>query len=81
VIAEVQRRTRVREQFAKAFLPIPKRQRVKGFAIEVEEIEQEKDESVAVTRVGCVLDQAERGRAVGPHTAQLPVEIGLSGRK
>jgi hypothetical protein len=43
----------------------------------VEEIEQEKDESITVAGVRCVLDQAERGRAVGPHTAQLPVEIGL----
>src|SRR6266550_2378441 len=56
-----------------------KRPRAKGFAVEVEEIEQEKNESAAVTCVRCVLDQAERGRAVGPHTAQLPVEIALSG--
>jgi hypothetical protein len=43
----------------------------------VEEIEQEKDESAAVTRVRGVLDQAERGGAIRPDAAQLAVEIGL----
>jgi hypothetical protein len=47
----------------------------------MEEIEQEKDESIAVTRVRCVLDQAERGGAVGPDAAELSVEIGLSRRE
>jgi hypothetical protein len=50
-------------------------------AIKVEEIEQEKDESAAVTGVRCVLDQAKRGCAAGPHAAQLAIEIGLSRRK
>jgi len=43
----------------------------------MEEIEQEKDESAAVTGVRCVLDQAERGDA-GPDAAQFAVEIGLA---
>ena len=77
VIAEVQRRACARQQVAKALLPLPKRPRADGFAIEVEEIEQEKDESIAVAGVRCILDQAERGGAVGANAAQLAVEIGL----
>ena len=49
VIAVVQRRALTGYQNAQALLPLLKRQRVDGFAIEVEEIEQEKDESTAVT--------------------------------
>ena len=52
-----------------------------GFAIEVEEIEQEKHQSIAVAAVRCVLDQAERGGAVGTNAAQLAVEIGLPRRE
>jgi hypothetical protein len=59
VIAEVQRRARARQQRAKALLPFFKRFRADGFAIEVEEIEQNKDERIAVARIRCVLDQAE----------------------
>jgi hypothetical protein len=47
----------------------------------MEEIEQEKDQSAAVTGVRCVLDQAERCGAVGANAAQFAVEIGLSGRE
>ena len=43
--------------------------------------EQEKDESAAVTRVRCVLDQAERGGAVGANAAQFAVKIGLPRRE
>ena len=47
----------------------------------MEEIEHEVDKRPGVTSVRSVLDQAERGGAVGPDTAQLPVEIGLSRRQ
>ena len=71
VIAEVQRRARARKQVAKTLLSIPKRQSVNGFAIEVEQIEQEKHQSIAVAAVRCVLDQAEGGGAIGatPHSS------------
>ena len=52
-----------------------------GFAIEVEEIEQEKHESIAIAAVRCILDQAEGGGAVGANAAQLAVEIGLPRRQ
>ena len=52
-----------------------------GFAIEVEEIEQEKHQSIAVAAVRCILDQAERGGAIGTNAAQLAVEIGLPRRQ
>jgi hypothetical protein len=81
VIAEVQRRARARKHVAKTLLPIPKRQRVNGFAIEVEQIEQKKHESIAVAAVRCVLDQTERGGAIGANAAQLAVEIGLPRRQ
>jgi hypothetical protein len=61
VIAVVQRRNRARKQVTKTLLPIRKRQRVNGFAIEVEEIEQEKHQSIAIAAVRCILDQAEGG--------------------
>jgi hypothetical protein len=60
-------RARTREQVAKTFFPLRKRHRTDGFAIEMEEIEQEKDECTTVTGVRCVLDQAER---VGRRTAR-----------
>jgi hypothetical protein len=61
--------------------PLWKRPRADGFAIEVEEVEQEKDKGVAVPCIRCGLDQAERGRAIGADAARLPVEICLSGRE
>lgn len=79
VIAELKGGACIGQQFAEAFLPLRQRPHADGFAIEVEEIEQEKDEGVAFTGVRCVLDQAERGCAVGADAAQLPVEIGLFG--
>jgi hypothetical protein len=69
----------MRQQRAEVLLSFFKRHRADGFAIEVEEIEQEEDQSIAVTGVRCVLDQAERGRAVGPDTAELAIEISLPG--
>jgi hypothetical protein len=81
VIAEVQRRAYIGQQEAQGFLPLRKLQRGNRFAIEVEEIEQEKDESAAVASIRCVLDQAKRRGAIGPDSAQLAVEIGMSRRK
>ena len=45
----------------------------------MEKVEQEINQRIAVACVRRVLDQAEGGRAVGPHPAQFPVEIGLAG--
>ena len=81
MITDVQRRALSGQQNAKAILPLLKRPRVKGFAIEVEEIEQEKDERIALACIRRVLDQAEGGGAIGANAAQLPVEIGLSRRQ
>jgi hypothetical protein len=77
MIAVLQERVRMRQQFAEPFLPLRQGPRADAFAIEVEEIEQ----SIAFAGVRCVLDQAERGCAVGADAAQLPVEIGFSGRE
>ena len=70
----MQRRTYVRQQGAQAFFPLCNRHRGDRFAIEVQEIEQEKDERFAVAAVRCVLDQAERGGAVGPDAAWRKIE-------
>jgi hypothetical protein len=80
VIVEMQRRAGTQQQSAKTFFPLRNRHRGDRFAIKVEEIEQEEDESAAVAGVRGVLDQAEGGGAVGPDAAQLAVEIGLSRR-
>jgi hypothetical protein len=50
-IAEVQGRPDARQQHAQAFLSLRQRHRGDGFAIEMEEIEQEKDERAAVSDV------------------------------
>ena len=50
VIAEMQRRARARQQRAQALFPFRNRHRGDRFAIEVEEIEQEKDESARYCR-------------------------------
>jgi hypothetical protein len=75
VIAELKRGTRLRQQRAEALLPFFKRHCADGFAIKVEEIEPEENQGPVMACVGRGLDQAERGRAVGPDPAQLPVEI------
>jgi hypothetical protein len=80
VIAEVQERVSSGQQSAKTLLPLPKRQRANGFAIEVEQIEQEEHQSTA-TGVRCVLDQAERRGAIRQDAAQFAVEIGLPRRE
>ena len=69
VIAEMQRRACIRQQNAQALLALPKWHRGNRLAIEMEEVEQEKDESAAVAGVRCVLDQAERRGAVGANAA------------
>src|SRR5262245_5501020 len=81
VIAEMQGRAYIRQQPAQPFLAFRNRRRGDRFAIEVEEIEKEKDESAAVPGVRCVLDQAERGGAVGADAAQLAVKIHLPRRE
>ena len=48
VIAVVQTRTCLGEQGAKALLPLAERFRGDGFVIEVQDIEEEKDERVGV---------------------------------
>jgi hypothetical protein len=65
MIAVLQRRAGVRQQFVEALLPLRKRPRADGLVIEVQEVEQEKDQGLGVARVGRGLNQAERGRAVG----------------
>jgi ribosomal protein L18E len=52
--------------------------RAEIFAVSVEKIEQEKDESGGIVAVGCLLDDGERSDAVGAHAAELAVEIGLA---
>jgi hypothetical protein len=54
---------------------------VNGFAAEVEQIEQEKHESIAIAAVRRILDQAEGGGAIRANAAQLAVEIGLLRRQ
>jgi hypothetical protein len=51
VIAEGQNRVRIRQHVAQPFLPLLKRSRCNGRAVEVDEIEQEKDECFGVARV------------------------------
>jgi hypothetical protein len=48
VVAVLQGRTRSRQQRAKPFFPPRKWHRGDGFAVEAEEIEQEKDERIAL---------------------------------
>jgi hypothetical protein len=79
IVAVFKRRKRPRQQRAKTLLPYFKRLRADGFAVEMEQVEQEKDERLAVARVRRGLDQAERGRAVGANAAELAIKIGLPG--
>jgi hypothetical protein len=81
VVAELQRRTCLRQKLPKPLLPLLDRLRTDSLAVEMQQVEQEKDECLAVPGVRCILDQAEGGRAVRPDAAQFPVEIGLLGRE
>jgi hypothetical protein len=54
---------------------------VNGSAVEVEKIKQDRHQSIAITAIRSILDQAERGGIVGPDAAQLAVEIDLSRRE
>jgi hypothetical protein len=77
----LQRRACVRQKLPKALLPLVDRLLADGLAVEMEEVEQEEDKRLAVSRVGRVLNQAEGGRAVRPDAAQLAVEVSLPGRE
>jgi hypothetical protein len=77
-IAVLQGRRCIREQRGQARLTIDERPRHQILAVDVEKIEQEEHETGGVAGIGCQLDHAERGDAVGAHAAQLAVEIGLA---
>jgi hypothetical protein len=81
MITELERRTRARQQRAKALALFLERPRADGLAVEMEEVKREKDERIAVPCVRCILDQAERARAIGTDTAQLAIEISLPCRE
>ena len=51
VITEMQERVRMRQHLAQALLPLPEWSCRDGLAVEVKEVEQEKDERFGVTRV------------------------------
>ena len=72
----MQGRAYIGRQRAQAFLALRNRHRGGRFAIQMEQIEQEKDERLAVAGVRCVPDQAERGGAIGANAAQFAVKIG-----
>jgi hypothetical protein len=65
-VAELQRRCCFGQQRPQALLAFADRPLANRFAVEMEKVEQEKGKRVAVPRVRCILDQAERGRAVRP---------------
>jgi hypothetical protein len=60
-------------------LSVRQRQRHQIQPIEVEQVEDEKDEVGAALPFRGVLDQRERGDAVRAHPAELAVEIHLPG--
>ena len=78
VIAELQGRSRLRQQAGQPFLALEQRPCREIFAVEVEQIEQEEHEAGGVAGVRRQLDHAERGDAVGAQSAQFAVEIGLA---
>src|SRR6516164_10317723 len=80
MITVLQRRVRLRQERMETLLPLLDRFRADGFAVEVEQVEQKKDQSGGVPRIRRVLDQAEGGRAVGPDAAEFAVKIGLPRR-
>ena len=79
VIAVVQGRTRLGQQFGELRLALDERPRGDVVAVEIQKIEQEEHQRRGVAAVRRKLDRAERGDAVGAHAAQLAVEIGLAG--
>ena len=64
VIAELQRWCCFGQQRPQALLAFADRPLANRFAVEMEKVEQEKDKRVAVPRVRCMLDQAERAATV-----------------
>ena len=81
VIAIVQGRVCIRQQFGEPRLALDERPRIEILAVEVQKIEQEEDERGGVAAVGRRLDHANGGDAVGTDAAQFAVEIGLLGAK
>ena len=74
VLAVDDPRRRVLEQLRQPFLPLEQRQRRDVLAIEFDEVEGEVDQA-AVSGVGGLLHQLERGHAVGTDAAQLTVDV------
>jgi hypothetical protein len=61
------------DRSAQAFLSFRQRHRGDGLAIEMEEIEHEKDERAGVNGDSCVLKQAEGPDAVRANAAQFAI--------
>jgi hypothetical protein len=68
------------QQAGEPGLRFNQRLRAQIFAVDVHKIEQEEDERSGIAAIGCRLDHAERGDAVGAHAAELAVEIGAERR-
>ena len=73
VIAIVQGRVCIRQQFGEPRLALDERPRIEILAVEVQKIEQEEDECSGIAAAGCQLDRAERGDAVGPTPHNSPL--------
>lgn len=58
-----------------AFLPVDRRQRHEGLAVQVEQVEGEEDQR-GVAMLVRVLDQVEGCPAIREHTAEFAVEVG-----
>jgi hypothetical protein len=80
VIAVADGGVRLSEEHGQARLSVRQRRRNQIQPIEVEQVEDEKDEVGAAPPFRGVLDQRERGDAVRLHPAELAVEIGLPSR-
>jgi hypothetical protein len=76
MIAVLQRLCDAGQHFAKALLPFDQRPGTDRLTIEVEEIEQKENERLGILLLARRLHDAEGGRAIGSHAAQLGVEIG-----
>ena len=78
VIAIVQGRVCIRQQFGEPRLALDERPRIEILAVEVQKIEQEEDERRRVAAVACELVDVERDDAFETHAAHLAVERGLA---
>ena len=82
VFAVAQPRNRLLEQVLRALLALGQRQGRGAFAIQVQQVEGEKDKLVRAAFVHRRLEPAEGGRTVGIEGAKLAVEIGrLEGQR